>query len=215
VVFQDGGAESSLHNVISSNTVTKTGGTCIAVNSNASSPMTARTVVTSNAISNCGQGGTAKGSGNREGIELNGGGTHYTTIAGNDIYDDQGGSATTLYGVINQTSPTDQAIGPNTITGMVLAAIGGVATPSISSGFGTTPGKVQQSGPASDNIVFADGVKYPCTAEGIQAALNSAGSGGVGGIVILPDTHNSAIFPLGLRPKFGPLTLGRRIVRVE
>lgn len=127
VVFQDGGAESSLHNVISSNRVTKTGGTCIAVNSNAGSPTTAGTVVTSNAISDCGQGGTAKGSGNREGIELNGLGTHYTMIAGNDIYDDQGGSATTLYGVINQTSPTDQVIGPNTIIGMATAAIGGVA----------------------------------------------------------------------------------------
>jgi parallel beta-helix repeat protein len=125
VLFQSGSGEAVLHNTISSNTVTLTGGDCVALNSTNATPLLEGNAVIGNTISDCGQGGAAKGATvNRHGIECNGTGTHFSIISGNAIYDDQG-SPTTLDGFINQTCATDQVIGPNAISGMATANYAG------------------------------------------------------------------------------------------
>ena len=91
--------------------ITKTGGDCIALNSSGASPLVGGTTVTGNVISNCGQGGSAKGAGvNRMGIELERQRNSFTSITGNSIYDDQR-SPTTLYGIINTDQTAVQSVG--------------------------------------------------------------------------------------------------------
>lgn len=171
VLFQNGSGEAVLHNTITGNVVTLTGGSCVALNSSGSSPILAGTAIGDNAISDCGQGGTAKGSNNREGIELNGTATSFTSIAGNSIYDDQM-SPTTLFGIINQTSTPVQSLGTNSISGMATASIGGLFAPSISSGFGTSPSIVNQSGPASFEVNVGTGGSATSGVIGLPAAPN-------------------------------------------
>ncbi len=113
VVHQnEDGAESSLNDVVSGNTVRLVGGSCIAINSNASSPTVTSTTVSANAVSDCGQGKTAKGTQNRSAIEISGTGSHSTLISGNTCNDDQGGGATTLFcAIVDPASSSDQVLG--------------------------------------------------------------------------------------------------------
>jgi len=171
VLFQNGSGEAVLHNTITGNVVTLTGGDCVALNSSGASPLLAGTAVVGNAISDCGQGGTAKGSNNREGIELNGTDTSFTSIVGNSIYDDQM-SPTTLYGIINQTSTPVQSLGPNSISGMATASIGGLFAPSISSGFGSSPSIAQQNGSAAFEVNVGTGGSATSGVIGLPAATN-------------------------------------------
>lgn len=50
-----------------------------------------------------------------------------------------------------------------------------------------------QTLPSSNNIVVVDGVAYPFTGAGVQAAINAACTGSVPGKVVLPPTTISKI----------------------
>jgi hypothetical protein len=132
VVHQsEGGSESSLHNTIVGNTVTKSGGACVSAFGTVGGPATTSgTAIVGNTISDCGQAGSAKGSGNQSGIELIGTLVDYTSIDGNNIYDDQGASPTTLYGISFDTGvPVNQFLGHNAITNTLTGTLGGGAAP--------------------------------------------------------------------------------------